>query len=281
MLVETGAVQNIKKFEETWAKSDAVQQVNPGGLAKIQQKVPAQIPQGLWNGMEFSIESIRDGMGVNLELLGMVDRSQAGVLEGQRTQAALTILSPFFSNLRLYRKRQGRLLAYFIKEYISDGRLIRVVGQEGAQFLPLLRDPIDIDYEVVVDESPTARDTKEKTWQALLPILGMMQQQGVMPPPEVLDYLPVPASLAQKMKQAFMQHMQNQQQDQSGKRMQNAQVWNEEATAEDKEASAAKKYMEAGIAGVQLLGAVLGQGNGQQPMPGQMPPQQPGGPPLQ
>ena len=277
VLLEDGAVSNFRKFEEDWAKSDAVQKLNAGGIAKIQMKTPAQIPQGLWNGMEFSIESIRDGMGVNLELLGMVDRSQAGVLEGQRTQAALTILSPFFSNLRLYRKRQVRILAYFIKEYISDGRLIRVVGQDGAQFLPLLREPVDVDYEVVVDESPTARDTKEKTWIALLPIRGAFQQQGIMPPPEVFDYLPVPSSLAQKLKQSVLSHMQQVQQ--KGNPMQDAEVWDKRAGAEQKESAAAKNYMDAGLAGLQLLGAVLGPGNGQQPMP--QPGMPPGGPPLQ
>jgi hypothetical protein len=280
LMMETGAAANQKKFEENWAKSDSISWLNPGGLGKVQPKQAFNPPQSLFMLMDQAISAIPDSTGVNLELLGLVDRNQAGVLEQQRTQAGLTILAPFFSNMRLYRKRQGRLLLYFIKEYISDGRLIRVVGQDGVQFLPLLRDPIDVDYETVVDESPTSRDTKEKTWAALMPIIGMMQQQGIMPPPEVLDYMPIPASLAQKIKQAVLQHQQQQQQDQSGKRMQNAQVWKEEADAEQKESAAAKNYLEAGLAGVQLFQAVNGQGVPGTPQPGmpQQPqqPQQPG-----
>lgn len=277
LLAETGAVQNPRKFEEDWAKSDAVQWLNAGGLQKIQPKTPAPVPPGLWQSMEVAISSIRDATGVNLELLGLVDRQQAGVLEQQRTQAGLTILAPFFSNLRLYRKKQGRVLAYFISEYISDGRLIRVVGQEGEQFLPLLRDPIDVDYEVVVDESPTSRDTKEKTWMALMPILQMMQAQGVMPPPEVMDYLPVPTSLAQKIKQAVMEHMQKMQQgDPKQEAMFQAELSNKHADTEQKEAGAAEKYMKATMEGVQMLGALWGPQQGMQPpqpgMPGQPPP---------
>lgn len=277
VMAETGAVSNVRKFEEDWAKSDAVNWLNPGGLQKIQPKQPAQIPNSLFQTMEFAISSIRDCTGVNLELLGLVDRQQAGVLEAQRTQAGLTILAPFFGSLRHYRKRQGRLLAYFIQEYISDGRLIRVAGEENEQFIPLLREPIDIDYDVVVDSAPTARDTKEKTWAAIMPVLQMFGSMQIPPPPEVLDYLPVPASLAQIMKRAYMQKMQQMQQPNPvQERMQMAEIWDKEAGAEQKEAGAAKSYMDAGMAGIQALQMLWGpqqpmQQPMQQPQPGAMP----------
>ena len=60
--------------------------------------------------------------------------------------------------------------------------------------------------------------------------------------------------------------------------MQEAQVWKEEAGAEKDEAAAAKSYMEAGLAGIQIATAVAGPGYGQMPQP---PMQQPGAPPLQ
>lgn len=265
LLVEKGAVSNVKKFEENWAKSDAIQELNAGGLAKIQRKEPANIPQSLFQTMEFAISSIRDCTGVNLELLGLVDRQQAGVLEHQRTQAGMTILAPFFSSLRLYRKRHGRLLAYFIREYISDGRLIMVVGEEGQQFIPLIRDPVDIDYSVVVDSAPTARDTKERTWQVLGPIIQMMQAQGISPPQEVFDYLPVPASLAQKLKQAVINH----QPDPKQVAMQDADLANKAADTELKEAGAAEKYMKAQQPGIDFLMQQFGAG----PHAAQPPPQ--------
>jgi hypothetical protein len=277
VLLEKGAVPNMKKFKDEWSASDAVQELNPGGLAKMQQKQPANIPPTLWTGMEFAISAIRDCTGVNLELLGLVDRQQAGVLEQQRTQAGLTILAPFFSSLRLYRKCQGRVLAYFIKEYISDGRLIRMVGPEGEQFVALMREDVDVDAECVVDESPTSRDTKEKTWAVLGPIMQMMQSQGIMPPPEVLDYLPVPTSLAQKIKQAIVQHMQKVQGgDPKQQAMFDAELANKNADTEQKEAGAAEKYSKALMPGIQMLAGLMGPqpvaGQGmQQPPPGAAP----------
>jgi hypothetical protein len=273
ILFETGAVDNPKTLEASWAKADSAIQLKPGGLSKIQPKPIAQIPQSLYQMMEFAISSIRDSSGVNLELLGMVDRQQAGVLEAQRTRAGLTILAPFFDSLRHYRKRQGRVLAYFINEYISDGRLIRVAGPSGEQFVQLMKQPDDIDYDVVVDSAPTARDTKEQAWMALKEIMPMFVQQGVQIPPEALDFLPLPESLVAALKKAYEQKLQRG----NTNPMQEAEVWDKRAGAELKEAQAAKNYFDAGVAGVNILTQMFGpQPNASQPMqPQQQPPQPP------
>jgi hypothetical protein len=259
VLAETGAVPNQRKFEEDWAKSDAVNWVNPGKLGAIQPKQPAQIPASIFQTMEFAISSIRDCMGVNLELLGMADRQQAGVLEAQRTQSGLTILAPFFASLRHYRKRQGRVLAYFIREYISDGRLIRVAGEEMEQFVPLLKDPSDIDYDVIVDSAPTSRDTKERTWLALQPLIPAFQQQQIPLPPEIFDYLPIPTSLGQKLKQAYSQKMQQMQQgDPKQDAMFQAELANKAADTEQKESAAAANYAKAQQPGIDALVQMFG-----------------------
>lgn len=272
VLAETGAVQNVKKFEADWAKSDAINWLNPGGLSKIQQKQPAQVSPALSNLMQFSFSGVQDTMGVNLEMLGLADREQAGVLENQRTRASLTILAPFFSSLRLYRKKQGRVLAYFIDEYISDGRLIRVAGPDGEQFIPLIRQGDDVDFDTVVDAAPVARDTKLQTWQALMPVLQMMQQQGIIPPPEVLDYLPIPITLAQKIKQAVMTQLQ---QRQGPNPAQQADLRKTNAMAEQAESTAALNYAKSGQAGFDMAAQVYQALSGQPLIPPPMQPQQP------
>lgn len=227
LMMEKGAAENPRKFERDWAKADSVVTLNPGAIAqgKIQPKPTPVIPPAISELMNFSISSIRDTSGVSLELLGMADREQAGYLEAQRTKAGLTILAGFFDGLRLYRKRQGRVLAYFIQEYLSDGRLIKVVGKDREQFIPLLKNPEGMKFDVIVDSAPTSRDMKEKTWAALMELLPLVQGMGIPIPPELIEYAPLPSGLIAAWKPKLLQAQQKMEQgDPMQKEMQRVQL---------------------------------------------------------
>lgn len=284
LLMEKGAADNPRKFEKDYAKSDSISWLNPGALAqgKIQNKQPPVIPPAISELMNFSISSIRDTSGVSLELLGMADREQAGYLEAQRTKAGLTILAGFFDALRLYRKRQGRVLAYFIQEYLSDGRLIKIVGPAGEQYVPLLKDPNLVQYDVVVDSAPTARDTKTEAWQAIVAVMPYLERAQIPFPPEALEYAPIPASLGQAWKQQMIQQRQpnpmQQQMEQIGMQQAAADVEKTYAAADQSQATAqlnsVKAQVEAMTLAMQNLQMALGQFF-PQPGPGGQPLQQP------
>ncbi len=208
LLMEEDATDNLQKFKEEWAKADSVNIVNPGAISggKVQPKPPPLIPNSLNDMLQFSISSMRDVTGINLEMLGMADRQQAGILEAQRKQSAMTVLASLFDGLRRYRKEQGRTLAAFIVEYLSDGRLVRIVGGDGTErYVPLLRDASAMKYDVVVDEAPASVNQKEKTFAMLMQMLPNLQQMGVPFAPELLDYMPIPAAMSEKWKAAIAQ----------------------------------------------------------------------------
>lgn len=202
ILAETTSVDNVRKFEETWADPAAVTWVRDGAIAgqKIMPKPPMNYPTGMPQLMEFAVSSIRDVTGVNLELLGLVDRNQAGVLEQQRKQAGMTILAGLFDSLRRYRKEQGRILLNYIKEYLSDDRLVRIVGEQGAEYVRLTRDHATYTYDVIVDDAPASPNQKEATWAILQQLLPVIADR--MPPeiwPEIIKNSPLPASFAEKV----------------------------------------------------------------------------------
>lgn len=205
LMAEEGSFKNPRKAEEEWADPAAITWLNSGGLQKVQQKQVSQLPSGIEGLMKYALESINDVPGVNSELLGLADRQQAGILETTRKQAGITMLALFFDALRRYRKEQGRILARFIVDYIADGRMIRIVGEQGAQAIPLLRDPLTFEYDVVVDDSPTSPNQKERVAAILQAMLPNMMKMGVPFIPEVLDYLPLPEPMIQKWKQAMPQ----------------------------------------------------------------------------
>lgn len=199
IMAEVGAFLNPRKAEKDWAKPDSFIELNAGGLAKIQERSMANFPQGVHELMQYAVESISDTPGINQELMGLVGEDRTGILESMRKQAGVTMLSVVFDALRLYRKGHGRLLAAFIRGFISDGRLVRVVGDQGAQYVPLHKDKINMQYDTIIDEAPTSHNQKEKVMQILMTLVPQMLQAGMPPPPpEVLEYLPVPESLIEK-----------------------------------------------------------------------------------
>lgn len=203
LLAETDAFEDRDKAEEDWANPRAIVWARPGTIrdGKITQRQSAAPPPALDAMMGFAVSSMPQIMGINMEFLGLADRAQAGVLESQRKQAAISTLAEFFAALSLYRRVQGKCLMTMILQYLADGRLIRIVGQEKAQYIPLLRQPGFEKFDVIVDEAPNSPDVKARTWDALGQILPQMMKMGAPIPPEVLDYSPIPASLAAKWKE--------------------------------------------------------------------------------
>lgn len=203
IIAEKGVAEDPRKFEESWAKNDEITTVANGVLSgpggpRIQPKPVAQFPAGFFQLMEFAISSIRDVPGVSLELLGTREADQPASLEYQRRQSGMTILALFFDSLRRYRKLQGRVMLYIIQNYLSDGRLIRIVGEEGAQYVPLMKQA-DAKYDIIVDDSPTSPNQKEAIWAMIQPLLPTLPPQVQL---ALLEYSPFPTTVIEKVKKA-------------------------------------------------------------------------------
>jgi hypothetical protein len=202
LLYESGAFANQAEAESNWAKPNALIEMNTGAIggSKIMPRDAATFPTGYQMLTEYAMQAIRDVTGVSQELMGMREANQPGVLEYQRRQSGMTVLSPLFNSLRRYRKERGRLLLYYITNHLSDGRLIRITGDEGHKYVPLVKQA-DTRYDVIVDDAPTSPNQKEIVWQSLMQILPGVKD---LVPPEVLlqllEYSPVPASVVEKIK---------------------------------------------------------------------------------
>lgn len=208
LMYEKGAFANPRKAMEEWAKPDGGIEVERGALSSgaIQERKAANYPDGLDKLMEFAVNSMPQVTGINLELLGLVQKEQAGVLEAQRKQAGYAILAVFFDSLRRYRKMQGRVMLHYIQHYLSDGRLVRIMGNNGAeQYVPLVKQKDTATYDVVVDEAPMSANQKEAVWGMMVQMLPILGKQPM--PAEVwgefLRYSPLPSSVSTKIGQAM------------------------------------------------------------------------------
>lgn len=195
LLVEEGAVNDKREFEENWASPEGVNYVNDGAIAggQIMQKDLGGYPTALDKLMAFAISSIRDVSGVNLELLGMANREQAGVLEVERKKAALVVLAPLTNSLRRYRKISGRALLAFIHRYVPEGTIMRATNRDPSVFY---RDEDVTKYDVIVDTAPSSPNLKEEVWSVLGNIVPAMVRAGVPLPPDLIRFSPLPESVA-------------------------------------------------------------------------------------
>lgn len=209
LMAEQGAFVDDRKAEDEWSSPDSIIHLNEGGLNKIKQKEMSAYPAGLAQLMEFALSSLPQVTGINLEALGLANRDQANVLEQSRKQAAYGLLAPIFDSLRRYRKMQGKVLLYFIREFISDGRLVKINGVGSEKYIPLTKPADAVEFDIIVDQAPTAPDVKDRTWQALMQIAPQMIKAGEPLPPDLLSYAPLPAEMIQKW-QKFIQQQQAQ-----------------------------------------------------------------------
>jgi hypothetical protein len=251
IISEEGAFTDQRKAEREWARPDSITFVEDGALSGEKPRLIPKPTQGLPAGMDrmmnFAVESIRDVPGINVEMMGMAGRTQAGVVESSRIRQGMITLATLFDSLRRYRKEQGRVLLHFIRLYLPDQMMLRIVGEE--RFVQFRQDPTIRRFDVVVDQSPTSPNMKAEIWAGMQQVLPALLKSGLPIPPDIIDYIPIPYSAASKLKKfyASIQPTQEQQQrDEQSKALgieqQAADIEETKSEAEKNLATAASNY---------------------------------------
>lgn len=253
IMAERSAFDNPQEAERTWSNPSKITWTNDGALVqgKILPKPPLEYPSGMDRLMTVALEMFPGVTGANIELLGLAEKVQPGVLEAQRKQAGMTILAWAFDAMRHYRKRHGKVLAEYISKYLTDGRLIRILGPDGnAQYVELLKDSLALEYDIIVDEAPNSPNERERTFAVLMQLLPILTKQGTVSlPPKVYDFMPIPASLAEEFRKQAQPDPQMQQMQQMLQQLQARGAQAEVAETESKAALNQAKTQET-LAGI-------------------------------
>ncbi len=212
ILAETSAFDDQREAEETYAQPEAITWLADGALSEGKPKIMEKPGKGdaaaYVNLLALAISSIKDVTGINPELLGQQDQNQPGILEHMRKQAGMTVLATQFDSLRRFLKIVGRKRLHFIQERMSDGRLIRVVGQDYTAAVPLAREKTTGSYDVIVDDAPTSPNQKEANWAIIQPMLAVFKEQLMANPSVfamILRYSPLPAPLVTAIEKVIKQ----------------------------------------------------------------------------
>jgi hypothetical protein len=247
LMVEEGAVEDIRQFEESWAQADAISWAKDGAVSqqRIAPKVSPPVPPQIFQMMEWAKEMVRACTGVNEEVLGLASRDQPGVLEAQRKQAAYGLLSCFFDAQRRYLRNQGKLQLAMMREYLPEDTLVRIVDDGTKKYVPLAYTMDAQTYDVIVDESPAGPNQKATTFQALMQLMPFLTEAGLPPKfwGELAQYMPIPASVAEKVAAAFNELQEQSQQGPPPEQQEMMQL-----EAQNKQADTQKKGADAQLA---------------------------------
>jgi hypothetical protein len=208
MIEETafGEYMKAEDFEEAWADTRAPIILGEGGLNKVRERPAVQYPVGYDRLTQSADDAVRSVMGVNLEAMGQQIQNQAGVLEYQRKQAVVSSLGWAFDNLRRMKRQGARLTMKFIAKFMDEPMMVRILGPQaqemttiqGMTVLQALQQPGVLDADIVLDENPASPNAKERNWQAIAPLLPLVQQAPADVQAAVVRYSPLPGAVAEK-----------------------------------------------------------------------------------
>lgn len=248
LLAEEDSFKDSKNAEAKWADPSSITWLKKGALSgsapKVMPKPESRYPEGMDRLMQFTMNSLPETTGLNAELLGLVDREQAGVVEAQRKQSAMAVIAWAFDAMRRYYRSMGRQMARYVIDYMPEGMIVKVNGQDSAQYAPLLKSMVNMSFDVIVDEAPTSTNMRERVWAVIETMVPQMLQAGLSIPKEVLDYSPIPADLAAKWKEALQPPPEAEQQKQLQMADMVAEVDGKKAKAEKDRADARARLAE-------------------------------------
>lgn len=206
--IERDAVSDIQGFLDTYTKAKQVTIFEPGALSggKVMPKVAPPLPQGMLEMIQYADAQIMSVCGVTPELMGMMNtKEQNSSYMRQQIKQGLTTLSTYFDARRSYLQEQARLYIDCVRVLAenNEGRLIHnVLGEVNEQYVPLLRDNIAAEYDVVIEEMPMSPDQKEDTFLKLLEMQNVMlnKPNPVDLMPLILEYAPFEQSVVKELK---------------------------------------------------------------------------------
>lgn len=200
--VERGAVADPKRMVENATKIGGMVLLNDGALqqGKVKVEAPPQPPAATDSLMAQSIQAFTMINGFDLNALSSTPGT-AGTKERDALNQGrgFGVLATFFQTFGRYRRHAAHLVLAFLREFMSDGRWIRVGGPYGGQFIQILRDPLTQKFDLILDDVPSDPNQKKWVWETLSQLMPMLVRAGVFPT-SLLEYAPLPAVVLSRMK---------------------------------------------------------------------------------
>ena len=208
VMFEQDTFVNPAQAKEQWSQPNPWIELREGGLKKLEQRKPTDLPAALTAFYEIGGKGIYDVSGLSQELLGMAQGEASSPTQRSRLLGSLAVLGCFFDEINRFRKEEARVTLEFVREFWTNGQLITVGGPFNAKSIPLLKNKLPMDYTLQVDESLKHNpNLKSQIWNDLQPMIPALLKFGAG---RALLYLlklsPLPAWAVSAIQRDIMQN---------------------------------------------------------------------------
>lgn len=197
LLIEENIVSNPRALVSDWTRPNGIIQFKPDTLSQQRYQVvpPPPFPEAPAQIMQWSIGAMHDVTGISVDMQGSGQDASSPTAIQKRQAQSLTVLASAFDALDEYREDEAWLALKMVKEYLTDGRYIRVSGTYPAQkkYIRLLKEEFANDYDLRLDDAPRDPNQRMAVFQMLQPMLSLWEREGGVPDP-IKDFFPLPAS---------------------------------------------------------------------------------------
>lgn len=194
-----GSFHNKAEWEQKIAQPGKMLEYN-ASRGKPEQIETPTIPRHLVELAQSRRQQMREISGVNIELTGVRQGGDAGVVMEMRKKAAATVLAPLFDCFRQAKLELGHVLLAYIQEYIPVNRRVRVLGEQGAGYVTMTEDMKLGRFDLKVEETNATINDRITTLTVMQTTLPEWIKAGVPVPPEFVDLLPMPPHIRDAFK---------------------------------------------------------------------------------
>jgi len=193
---------SIETARNEWSKTSPF-------IPVLDHKAFSPIPAGriqpeLFTEVNFGIQRMTDYAGGRNVLGQQENAAESGRAVIARAEQGGVARLPLFDRLRFWRQNTTYKAIWYIKNYMSPGQILRIIGKdEDVQYVELddgiLQSMREMKLDVIVDEAMKSDTAQERYFLQLKELFATVQYPPEITMPLMLEYMPLPESKKQKI----------------------------------------------------------------------------------
>ena len=213
MLASGWTIEHVKR---EISKTSPVIPVNAHGAIQVLQSPP--INQQIFNAIPFNISRIVDYSG-GKNVRGFTENAaESGRAVVARAEQGGVSKLPLFDALRLWRKGIAERIVWYLKNYMPQQQILRILGTDDEMTYVPLNDGIlntlqEVKFDITVDEAIKSETVKERYFDQVMKFSQMAAIPGEILSELMVEYSSLPESKKETLRSSIAAYKEAKQQE--------------------------------------------------------------------